>query len=229
MSLMRAHQAKFKKGQPAKVGNAGPGGKGKLNKGQLMKLLDAGLEVALKALKSLKSKTDKVVHKKDKLLPEYLEYVNRLMDKGWEHALLPWYMVWCLDAGDMGPALKIARYCMGKDIKLDSEQFARDIPTLVADLVLKWAEQAFKDGHSAEPYFSEVYDLVTTSSGTDEWAQHDEVKAKYFKLKGQMEYEADNLEAAKDNFEKGLALGATVKTVLAEVTKELEDAEDDAK
>ncbi|WP_419787323.1 phage terminase small subunit [Pseudodesulfovibrio sp.] len=236
MSLMRAHQAKFEKGQPVKVGNAGPGGKGTVNKGQLMQLLDTGLQVALTALHALKSKSDKNNHKRDHLIPDFSEYVNRLMDKGWVHDLLPWYMVWCLDAGQMAPALNVARYCMKKGLELDKDAFVRDIPSFVADEIHKWAEDAFKDGHSAEPYFSEVYDLVIHSGGTDPWAQHDEVRAKFFKLKGLMEYQAGNLEAARDNFEKGLALGATVKTVLAEVTKKLEDAgdtpddfEDDAK
>jgi len=224
MSLMRTHQAKFEKGQPAKIGNAGPGGKGSVNKGKLMQLLDTGLEVALKALKDLKAKSDKIAHKRDTLIPEFSEYVNRLMDKGWVHDLLPWYMVWCLDAGVIAPALKVAKYCMEKDLELDGESFVRDIPSFVADLVHKWAEDEFKAGHSAEPYFTEVYDLVTNSSGTDPWAQHDEVRAKFFKLKGLMEYEAGNLEAAQDDFKKALELGSTVKTVLAEVTKKIEDA-----
>lgn len=226
MSIAQRWKNRVQKGEvgdSTKVGNAGPGGKGTLNKSQLLNLLDTGLEVALKALKKMKSQKDKVAHKRERLVPEFVEYVNRLMEKGWEHALLPWYMLWCLDAGVMEKALEIAKYCMGRDIKLDDEYFKRDIPTVVADLMHKWAEQAFKDGHSPEPYFSEVYDLVTTSSGTDPWAQHDQVTAKFYKLKGQMEYQAGNLEAAKLNFEKGLELGATVKTVLAEVTKKVNE------
>jgi len=225
MSLAQRWKERVKSGQagaPATVGNAGPGGKGSVNKSQLMQLLDTGLDVALKALKGLKSKSDKVAYKKDKLLPEFVEYVNRLMDKGWEHPLLPWFMVWCLDVGLMEKALTIAKFCMEKGIKLDGEAFARDIPTLVADLTHKWAEQSFKDGHSPEPYFSDVFDLVAASTGTDPWAQHDEVRAKFFKLKGLIEYDAGDLAAAQEHLQKAYDLGATVKTVLAEVIKKAE-------
>ncbi|SOB60542.1 putative Small terminase subunit [Pseudodesulfovibrio profundus] len=227
MSLALQWKKRVENGEtepPATVGSSGPGGKGSVDKPTLMKLLDDALDVARKGLKSLRSKSDKVAHKKEKLIPEFQEYVDRLMDKGWAHDLLPWHMIWCLDAGLIGPALKVAHYCMEQGIQPDEEYFRRDIPTLVADLTHKWAEQNFKDGLSSEPYFSEVYELVVTSSGTDPWAQHDEVRAKYFKLKGLIEYEAGNLETAKDNFEKGVKVGATVKTVLAEVTKKLEDA-----
>lgn len=230
MSLAQRWKERALKGeteQPKTVGSAGPGGKGTLDKPKLMQLLDAGLEVALKALKKLRSKADKVAHKKAKLLPEFSAYVERLMDKGWKHDLLPWYMVWCLDTGFIEPALKIGKYCMEKGIEMPKD-FVRPIPVIIADLAFKWAEDQIQGGHSPEPYFTEVYTLVTEASGDDPWAQPDEVRAKYFKLKGLMEYEAGNLESAQEILQKALDLKATVKTVLKEVTKKLE-AEEAAK
>jgi hypothetical protein len=160
MSLAQRWKQRVKNGEAGKASAttviATAGDSAKLGKAQLLSLLDAGLKVAIKALKAMRSKKDKVAHKRDQLVPEFIGYVNRLMDQGWEHPLLPWYTVWSLDAGSMEKALQVAKYCIEKGLELDKEYFKRDIPTIVADLVHKWSEQSFRDGHCADPYFSDL-------------------------------------------------------------------------
>ncbi|MBI9080280.1 MAG: hypothetical protein JEY79_11145 [Pseudodesulfovibrio sp.] len=226
MSLMRAHQQKIKGqgDQPVvKVGNAGPGGKGTLNKSQLMKLLDAGLSVVLAALHEMKSTAAKIEHKRTALIPEYASYVTRLREKNWKHDLLPWYMLWLFDVGSIEAALDLGLYCIAAEIEMP-ERFARDVPTVMADSLIKWAEAEHAAERSPEPYFSTMFDFVAGTDETPPWNLPDQIAVKYFKLKAQLEQKSGNLEAAKGYFEKALELGATVKTVLKEITKQVDDA-----
>jgi hypothetical protein len=227
MSIAQRWKERVKKGEAGTPVEAVASGKGTMGKSKFLALLDSALAVSLAALSELRSKTDKIAHKRDKLLPEFEDYVSRLMGAGWVHDLLPLYMVWCLDCGAIEQGLKVCRYCLGKDIDMPEGSFNRPIPVIVADLVHDWAEEQFKVKASAAPYFDEVYDLVASSSGTDTWAMPDPVRAKYFRLKGLIENEAGNLASARDNLQKALDLKAQVKTVLAEVLKKIE-AEADA-
>ncbi len=226
MSLMKAHQKKHAEGgkPPTKIGTSGPGGAGSTTRAQLMLLLTAALSVSLSALKDISSVVAKVAHKRDALLGQYAKYVRRLMDKGWEHDLLPYYMVWLLDVGIMELALEIGDYCLAKGIKMPAPDFVRSVPTIVADGVFDWAAAEFKADRSPEPYFSTVFERVTEAGKDDPWLMPDPVTAKYLKLMGQIEEKANNLEAAKGHYEKALEYGATVITVLKKITKDLATA-----
>ncbi|MCJ2164649.1 MULTISPECIES: phage terminase small subunit [unclassified Pseudodesulfovibrio] len=224
MSLMKRHQQKHQKGTAPSVVGTPDGAKASMGQDQLSNLLDSALGEDLKALSGIKSREAKDQHKREALIPKYLEYVHRLMDKGWAHDLLPYYMVWSFDVASVELALEIGFYCIDSGIGMPSDMYKSDVKTVMARSVETWAGNQMDNGHSVEPYFSTLFDAMTGANGKDAWDITDKLSRKLYKRKGLLEDEAGNLEAAQEYLQKAYDLGESVKTKLAEVTKQLEAA-----
>jgi len=227
MSLMKRNQKKFQDDQtPPSASVVGtPGGaKVSMGKDQLSKLLDASLGEDLKTLSGFNSREAKTQHKLTALIPKYIDYVHRLMDQGWKHDLLPYYMVWSFDVASVELALKIGFYCIENGIDMPTDMYKSDVQTVMTRCMETWTKNQLDSDHAVEPYFSTLFDAMTGADGSDAWDITDKLSRRIYKLKGLLEDEADNLEAAQKYLQKAYDLGEPVKTKLAEVTKRLDDS-----
>ncbi|MDK2956518.1 MAG: hypothetical protein PWQ57_2014 [Desulfovibrionales bacterium] len=199
------------------VGPAAGGSLGALRKAQL--LADA-LTEDLKRLHEIKSIERKAEVKRSELLPKYQPYVDRLTAEDKADPLLGQYLVWLFDVADLPRAMALGRYCDAHGVGLP-ERFHRDLRTFMADAVLAWSEAENEAGRSPEPYFSDVLAKLAAPV-PDGWDAPDALRAKYYRLHGFLLEAAGDLAGARDALTRAYALGAQVKTRLADVAKALE-------
>lgn len=139
-------------------------------------------------LQALPTIADRVAYKRDELLPRWKPTVEAYLESGnvYENPVFAWYVVWLFDAGDLDQALQLA------DIAIEQQQPTPDniksrFPVFIADTVMAWAEETAGVGESIEPYFSQVFENVTTR-----WRLHEEITAKWYKFAGLMLLRDDN-------------------------------------
>ncbi|MEI9881673.1 phage terminase small subunit [Atlantibacter hermannii] len=139
-------------------------------------------------LRNLPTIADRVVHKRDVLLPRWLPTVEAYLESGsvFTHPVFAWCVVWLFDVGYLDKALEWA------DIAIAQQQPTPDnirssFPAFVADQVMAWAENTLAAGESIEPYFSRTFENVTTR-----WRLHEEITAKWFKFAGLLLLRDDN-------------------------------------
>ncbi|ABZ75892.1 small terminase subunit [Shewanella halifaxensis HAW-EB4] len=150
------------------------------------------LEDDLKRLKGLVRRADKVAHKRDVLLPkwlpivtEYLETVATLQsvkenDKNAisDNPIFAYCVVWLFDVDDLGQGIELGL----KAIELNQPMvrtIRRQWAGFISDAVFDWCEIQADNGHSIEPYFSQVFKHVANS-----WKLPEVVTAKYYKFAG---------------------------------------------
>jgi len=78
---------------------------------------------------------------------------------------------------------------------------------------LSWADTEFEAGRSVEPYFSRVFDLA------ENWDLHDEIRAKFYRLKGLIAMDKDDFTMVVPALETAMEYGAKVKTALGDAMK----------
>lgn len=134
------------------------------------------------------------------------------MASGSDHALLGQVLVWLFDIKDIAQAMDLAVYCIEHDVPMP-ERFKRDLPTYLCDTIIDWADIEFEAGRSVEPYFTNVFDL------SGEWDLHDEIRAKFYRLKGLIAMDKEEFADAVPALETAMEYGAKVKTALGEARK----------
>ncbi|WP_371411745.1 phage terminase small subunit [Shewanella halifaxensis] len=147
------------------------------------------LEDDLKRLKGFARRADKVAHKRDVLLPKWLpivtEYLATLQsakenDKNAisDNPIFAYCVVWLFDIDDLGQGIELGL----KAIELN-QPMARSIRRtwagFISDAVYDWATVQAENGHSIEPYFSQVFKYVANG-----WKLPEVVAAKYYKFAG---------------------------------------------
>lgn len=123
---------------------------------------------------------DRVEQKRTVLIPKWTPLAEDFLASGksYDNPIFSTVLVWLFDVGELEKAIE---WCL-KAIEMDvptPEFIKRGWPTFCADQVLEWAANEYEKGRSVEPYFSQVFKLVTT-----EWRLHEEINAKYFKFAG---------------------------------------------
>lgn len=130
-------------------------------------------------LKEIQSIERKVAVKRQ-LLPDYEPWVDGVLEagRGAQDAVLMTVMVWHIDVGDYGRALRIAAYALENGLVLP-DQYQRDVATLVAEEIADQALSALSAGGE----FSAVVlgDTEFMTRGKD---MPDEVRAKLHKALG---------------------------------------------
>lgn len=173
------------------------------------------IEEDLAALKLIRSLEQRRKAKQETLLPKYMPAVQSLMAAGESDSLISQVMVWTFDVGDIGGAIKMALYCIEHEI---ASPFRRDIPTFLADAVLTWAEDEIAAGRSVEPWFGTVFGEANV------WDLSDVIRARFHRLAGKIAFELQEYAVAVAELERAMALGARVRTLLAQSRKKLENA-----
>jgi protein-tyrosine-phosphatase len=96
-------------------------------------LMLAQLHAHMRQLKEIQA-TEKKVEAKRKLLPEYMEYLDGVLeaDAGVQDPVVTTMLVWLLDVGEWMHALDVAAYCLRHNLQLP-DRFNRNVPTLLLD------------------------------------------------------------------------------------------------
>ena len=143
------------------------------------------LDEDLKKLKSFARIQDKVTHKKDVLLPKwmplvesYLAQVNNKETEAYDNPIFAYCAMWAFDIADFGVGLQLGF----KAIELGQQSpnaLRRNWPSFIADTIFDWSEVEAENGHSVEPYFSQVFAKVR-----GEWRLNEKIVAKFYKFAG---------------------------------------------
>jgi hypothetical protein len=117
---------------------------------------------------------------KRQLLPEYIPYVQGVLDagQGAQDEVLTTIMVWRFDAGDFSGGLDIAQYVLQHKMVMP-DRFARTLGCLVAEEVATAAFKAQKVGESFD-----LAILHRTAELTDAEDMPDQARAKLFLAMG---------------------------------------------
>lgn len=193
-------------------------GKSLLAERQRDALVASGLAEDLEALHGVVSIDRKIAIKRDTLIPKYAGYVARLREAGRPHELIGYFLVWLFDCGLIERALDLAGWCAEHGQGLP-ERFKASLPAFVARQILDWSQQAFDEGASPEPFFSQVYARLFDPDPALAWDVHDDVAAQFLRLRGLMLERAGDVPGAVAELEKALARGAKVKTALDKLKK----------
>ena len=145
-----------------------------------MHVLLAALEKDVALARSLPVIADRVVLKRDVLLPRWMPTVEAYLASGQNYAnpILAWCVIWLFDVGELEKALDWADIAISQQ-QATPEQLRSNFPTFVADTMLAWAEESAGLGESIEPYFSRTFENVATR-----WRLHEQITAKWFKFAG---------------------------------------------
>lgn len=141
-------------------------------------LMLAQLHAHMRQLKDIQS-TEKKVEAKRKLLPEYMDYLDGVLeaDAGVQDPVVTTVLVWMLDVGDWQPALDVAAYCVRHGLQLP-DRFNRNLPTLLLDEISEAAIKGQLSGVNALAVLAKVDELT---QGLD---THDQARAKLHKAIG---------------------------------------------
>ncbi|EBB3994498.1 terminase [Salmonella enterica] len=176
MSLFRDHQRRVEAAQAMAAGNVEAAN----NAPNSLHLLVTALAVDVQRLRSLSQIGQRIVMKRDELLPRWMPYVREYLDGDAVHlhSVFSYCVIWLFDVEDFSLALDWA------DIAIEQQQetpanIRSDFPHFVADTILAWAEREADNGRAVEPYFSRVSQRVL-----EEWPVNEIVKAKYLRFSG---------------------------------------------
>ena len=174
MSLMRAHQRRWEAEQALATGDeavlaASP---------DSLHILTAALRRDVERLRALSSLGERLVMKRDVLLPAWLPRVETYLADGkvFLFPAISYCIIWLFDTGEMERALALAAPAIAQGQTMP-ENFRSDLPHFVADTVLAWAEAEVLAGRTAEPYVSQVAQRLT-----GDWPVNEIVRAKYLKF-----------------------------------------------
>lgn len=157
------------------------------------------------ALKSFRSIDDKVSYK-TRCMEQYEPYIGR---KNIPLDIAAILMVWLFDTQKIGDAVSLGQYCIKYGASMPPRfKSGTTVEIFIADSVLSWAENAFKNNESVSPFFDDTLHLIES-----EWETYDQIPAKYYKLSGFMALgkygteikhvpDPEQLYAAKAWFEK---------------------------
>ncbi|WP_019615490.1 phage terminase small subunit [Psychromonas ossibalaenae] len=133
-----------------------------------------------KVLKGFNRIDDKLRHKREVLVPKYRAAVEEYLasEARFDNPLFAIMVVWLFDIEDLDTAINWCGQAIERE--LDTPQrFKRDFATFCADEVLKWCERMSAQGHSIEPFFSQVFAMVR-----EEWRINEQLTAKWYKFAG---------------------------------------------
>ncbi|MBE4434949.1 terminase endonuclease subunit [Vibrio parahaemolyticus] len=132
-------------------------------------------------LKDFVQISEKVNYKRDVLIPKYKEVAEKYLAAGesYQNPIFTDLIIWLFDTKDLETAID----WLFKAIELDlptPENFKRSSWAVVCgDFVLEWAEAQLPNGHSIEPYFSQVFEKIDK-----EWKLPEKLEAKWYKFAG---------------------------------------------
>ena len=143
-------------------------------------LLLAELANDEKVLKGFQRREDKIAHKRDVLVPKYYQAVEEYLEaeEVFDNPLFAMMVIWLFDIDDLETAIAWCDIAIERGLDTPV-RFKRDFATFCADEVLNWCERMAAQGHTIEPFFSQVFKKVR-----EKWRINEALTAKWFKFAG---------------------------------------------
>lgn len=194
---------------------------GVTSKSSFLNMLDTLLETDRATLKGYESVALKEQEKRERLIPAYRPHIQRLKDEGAKHDLLGFFLLWLFDAGFINEAMEHATYCMTHGVTMP-EGIKTKTQTMVCDLLGKWAWNEVKNGHSPEPYLSDLIRFIeeSTPAGSVPDIQNKSL-GRLYKTHGFVAEKEGRWQDAVSAFTHAKRLGENVQTKLETCTKKL--------
>ena len=183
--------------------------------------MQAKLDANLQELSTIKG-TDKKVARKLELMGEYLPYIKGILkaDTAAQDDVFMNLFVWAIDISEFALAMQMAAHAIKHDLKMP-ERYSRDVPAVIAEDIADSVNKG--DAEISVDQINEVLDLVKEKD------LHDAVRSKINKAAGKINLSAGNKEAALKHYVEADRLDARkagAKTIIKQLTKELNDAQD---
>ncbi|GLS26164.1 phage terminase small subunit [Marinibactrum halimedae] len=117
---------------------------------------------SIRSLLSGKNEQEKIAIKKEKI-PEFLPYLENYQASGrnYKNPVLVWITLWLFDIGDVDQAMTYATLAIEQD-QLPPSNFSSPLVDMYVRGLVTWAEKKFKANDSAEPYLSQVGELIAS-------------------------------------------------------------------
>lgn len=148
---------------------------------QSLHILNAELEQDVNHVRTqFSSIAERVEYKRTVLLPKWQPKAEQYLQEGkvYQNVIFVYCIIWLFDIEQFDTAIDWAIIAAEQNQETPSN-FKSRLPAFVADNVLDWAEKASANGHSIEPYFSKVFELIQ-----HKWRLHEELCAKWYKFAG---------------------------------------------
>ena len=189
--------------------------------GEAFELMQAALFEDYRLLKSTQSMERKAEIKRE-ILPKYAEYITGVLEagQGAQDDVLMRVMLWRIDAGDLAGAIAIAKYAIKHGLT-PPDQFERGTAAIIAEEVSDQAlKQLDEEGADTTALLVHLIDVELLTRDAD---MHDQIRAKLHKALGYACRATGQLEDAKVNLERALALNDRigVKKDLERLEREL--------
>lgn len=114
------------------------------------------------------------------ILPKWLPKAERYLQEGkvYPNPIFVWCIVWLFDTGQFDQALDWAEIAIEQN-QDTPKNWSMKLPGFVAKTVFEWVETTATNGHSIEPYFSRVFELIK-----NKWRIYESDKAEWYKFAG---------------------------------------------
>jgi hypothetical protein len=186
-------------------------------------VLDAALHQDMQALKQHTDVAKRIELKKTQLIPKWLPVMQDYRDNGqhFPFEALVWFVIWLLDADQIDKCIEFADLAIEQQQKLPAHFTSSSLDTFIAEGIHDWAQRQFKNGHSAEPFLSDVLERVETK----QWLVTEPIALnKIYKLVAQFADHNNESEKAEAFYLKCVAVNPEkhgVKGALTNVQKKL--------
>ena len=161
-------------------------------------LLVHNMHLDLKQSGKLKNGAERNEYVSSQVLPVYLshckayiENCKEFSEKVFENPVLVQTVIWLFNCKQISDAIEFGLVACEQQQPMP-ENWKRDMSTFVADEVLAWSDGEFKLNHSPQPYFSRIFELVSTG----ELVVCEPLKMKYYKLAAQLANRDEDYEKA---------------------------------
>lgn len=168
--------------------------------GTAYQLMQAQLHEHMRTLSAIQS-VERKIDAKRTMLDDFDAYIVGVLeaDAGGQDMVVSTVLIWCIDTGAWTRAMQLAEYAVRHDLKLP-DRYQRNLATMLLDEVSEAALAGKLAGDEARLVLAQVDQLT---SGHD---APDQARAKLHKAIGYAQREAGDLQGARDNFARALAL-----------------------
>ncbi|MDN4696304.1 terminase endonuclease subunit [Vibrio parahaemolyticus] len=132
-------------------------------------------------LKELVQIAEKVNHKREVLIPKYKPVAEAYLDAGesYQNPIFTDLIIWLFDVGDVETAVNWLFKAIELDLPTPENFKTNSWAVVCARFVLEWSEKQLANGHSVEPYFTQVFGKID-----QEWKLPEKQAAEWYKFAG---------------------------------------------